>query len=113
VTIRSIFIFVEYFPSTLMAKMKLADSIYVALDLEPTGQLMPCSALNELSLSLALSVASPTALARMESRGRELILGEDHVMSWGAVPWELGSIEWTTLANDSVLLTSSRLTSGG
>jgi hypothetical protein len=96
-----------------MAKMKSADSIYVAVGLEPTGQLLPCSALNQLSLDLALSVASPTALARMEERGRELILGPDNIMSWGAVPWELGSLDWSTLANGSVQLTSARLTSGG
>ncbi len=97
--------------STLMAKMKSADSIYLALGLEPTGELVTCSALNRAALDLALSVASPTALGRLEARGRNLTLGADLELAWG-VPWELSSLQWETLEDGTVQLTSSRLTSG-
>jgi hypothetical protein len=95
-----------------MAKMKSADSIYVALGLEPTGHLLPCAELNQIALDLALAAASPTALDRMAARGRNLSLGEDLVMGWGGVPWELGSLQWATLEDGTVELTSARLTSG-
>jgi hypothetical protein len=94
-----------------MAKMKSADSIYLALGLEPTGELVPCSALNQAALDLAMSVASPTALGRLEARGRNLTLGADLELAWG-VPWELSSLQWETLEDGTVQLTSSRLTSG-
>ena len=100
------------FYSTLMAKMKSADSIYLAVGLEPTGQLVSCSALNQLSLDLAVAAASPAALARMEARGRNLSLGPDVVMGWGGVPWELNSLQWTEVEEGTVQLTSHRLTSG-
>ena len=100
------------FSSTVMAKMKSADSIYAALGLEPTGYLRPCYALNQMSLELAMAAASPTALNRMLARGRNLTLGEDQVMGWGGLAWEYGSLEWTTLPDGTVQLTSARLTSG-
>lgn len=97
--------------STVMAKMKSADSIYAALGLEPTGYLRPCYALNQMSLELAMAAASPTALNRMLARGRNLTLGEDQVMGWGGLAWEYGSLEWTTLPDGTIQLTSARLTS--
>ena len=100
------------FSSTVMAKMKSADSIYAALGLEPTGYLRPCYALNQMSLELAMAAASPTALNRMLARGRNLTLGEDQVMGWGGLAWEYGSLEWTTLPDGTIQLTSARLTSG-
>ena len=51
--------------------MKLADYIYEeVLGMEGQDEVMSCSELNQMSLEYAFTLASETALARLETRGR-------------------------------------------
>ena len=69
--------------------MKLADSIYPLLDLPERGEMMTCAEINAKTMEYAISIASETALERMNLKGRSLTFVEDKVYSWGGC---LGSI---------------------
>ena len=93
----------------MKAKMKLADYVYDLLGLERKDEVMSCAELNMVSLDLAKSMASPTALERMTARGRNLTFGADKDQSWGLGIWELTSLQWTELDERNVEVTGSRL----
>jgi len=98
--------------STMKIKLKSADAIYEAAGLPLSGEFTSCAAINQKSLELAASVASPTALLRLEAKGRKLYVVEDLQMSWVGVPWELDDgLVWTENEYRTVTLQSSRLTS--
>ena len=48
----------------MKAKMKSADSVYLAAGLPAKGEYTACARLNQLALDLATSVASQAALDR-------------------------------------------------
>ena len=91
--------------------MKLADYIYEeVLGLEGKDEVMSCSELNQRSLEFAFTLASETALARLETRGRVLSFGPDRDMNWGLGLWELsGGLQWNILDEASVEVVGSRL----
>jgi len=99
--------------STIKAKLKSADSIYSTLNLPETGEFLSCAELNRMSLDVAKSVASSSAISRMESRGRSLNFVKDVDMVWGGLPWEnTGGLTWTENSAGSVDLQATRITSG-
>merc|ERR1712106_651237 len=98
--------------STVKAKMKLADSIYTLLGLPERGEMMTCAEINAKTMEYAISIASETALERMNLKGRSLTFVEDKVYSWGGISWEYsGGLQWTLNDDNSVELESARLTS--
>jgi len=98
--------------STVKAKMKLADSIYPLLGLPERHDVLTCAELNMKTMDYALSLASQTALDRMNLKGRSLIFGEDIVYAWGGIAWEYsGGLKWELKDDNSVVLSSARLTS--
>lgn len=99
--------------STMKAKMMLADSIYPLLGLPERGTILSCKELNQMSLDYALSIASPSALERMETKGRILAFAADEVFQAG-LGWEFsGGLQWEELNAVRVQLTSSLHVSPG
>ena len=95
--------------STVKAKMKLADSIYPLLGLPERHQVVTCAQINAKTMDYALSIASQTAIQRMNLKGRSLIFEEDVVYAWGGIAWEYsGGIKWKLNDDDSVELSSAR-----
>ena len=95
--------------STVKAKMKLADSIYPLLGLPERHQVVTCAQINAKTMDYALSIASQTAIQRMNLKGRSLIFEEDVVYTWGGIAWEYsGGIKWKLNDDDSVELSSAR-----
>ena len=92
--------------------MKVADSIYPLLDLPERGVMMTCAEINAKTMEYAISIASETALERMNLKGRSLTFVEDRVFSWGGLSWEYsGGLQWTLNDDNSVELESARYAS--
>jgi len=101
---------------TVKSKMKLADAIYQLLGLPERGIILPCSEINKATYEWALSIASPTALDRLEAKGRLLGFGPDRESQWGGgAAWEFsGGLQWSEYSQQSphtVTLTAAKLTS--
>merc|ERR1711962_351925 len=101
---------------TMKAKMKLADAIYKLIGLPQKGNILPRSDINKATYQWALSIASPVALERLETKGRLLGFGPDRESEWGGgAAWEFsGGLEWSEYSQQSphtVTVSAAKLTS--
>ena len=94
---------------TLKAKMKTANIVYDFLGLDEEVEVVSCSELNRMTMDYVMTLASPAALDRMMTRGRNLSFGPDDEYSWGLGIWEGSNLRWNQIDETNVELVASRL----